>query len=155
MGLTLGERWVVGSSTPPPALGSHLASDCPFACLGPRCLCPRGRMVQPHAHRPLHPSPTTEGNLSPEGDHSLHASRLTLKMPPPGSLLGLQLAPGQAADMVWRWTVWMQFLGRETHRQGLACLPEASGLSPPSLSSPFLLAHPHEYATAFWDPLAV
>lgn len=120
VGLTLAERWVVGSSTHPPVLGSHLASDCPFACLGPRCLCPRGRMVQPHAHRPLHPSPTTEGSLSPEGDHSLHVSRLTLKMPPPGSLPGLQLAPGQAADMVGRWAGWMQLLGRETHRQGLA-----------------------------------
>lgn len=44
----------------------------------------------------------TERSLSPEGDHSLHVSRLTLKMLPPGSLPGLQLAPGEAADMVGR-----------------------------------------------------
>ena len=125
VGLTLGREAGGGQLHPPLASGSHLASDCAFACLGPRCLCPQGRMVQPHAHRPLHPGPTTEGlglglSLSPEGDHCLHVSRLTWKTPPPGSLPGLQLVPGEAANMLGRRTVWMQFLGRETQRQGLA-----------------------------------
>lgn len=57
VGLTLGREVGGGRLHPPPASGSQLASDCPFACLGPRCLstgqdgpasCPQATASWPH-----------------------------------------------------------------------------------------------------------